>query len=669
MAPVAAPAAANGDAPAAAPASWYDSLFPYLRIFLFWYAFQSITGGGGFASLFGAKPQPQKVQSQQSSFAVDDGSAPAAASVAAISQGNAASQAAMEAMAKPLHNAFSNGESLQLRVYVSPDETFVFEGDLEREQEQLRWFESDVPYVPSFAALAAEDEQLVKHLNVTVDAHLLSNGSLFAHIFLTRAQYSPNPNDPDYDHMATVYRQIPLTAYRPRPKIVVKRNLLGGTTTDDTDEQAQQQQEQQAADNIDPDTFVSLWKPKFAINFVHDQAVFQGRVQPPPFMAPYMELDRERGLYLPALFLNEFWLLEDMLLPVNDSVVSLPLEMSFYPLPMYKLALYTQMEQNFKNQEMAGASTKRDNDKMKRMFVDTNPYLLGITFAVSLLHSLFDFLAFKNDVSFWKNQKSLEGLSLRTIVLNSFFQLVIFLYLMDNDTSWMILISSGISLVIEVWKIKKAMVISRDENNKLVFASVESYSDSPTAEHDRVAVAHLSYVLYPLIVGNACYSLTYGVHKGWYSWVLSSLTSFVYAFGFIMMTPQLYINYKLKSVAHLPWRAMVYKSLNTFIDDLFAFVIHMPWMHRLSCFRDDLIFFIYLYQRWKYPVDKTRVNEFGQGPSPEEEAQAALAAETTVTEIEENEATSSTEYMVTKRKTTTTTTTTTTTSTNVQASD
>jgi hypothetical protein len=32
---------------------------------------------------------------------------------------------------------------------------------------------------------------------------------------------------------------------------------------------------------------------------------------------------------------------------------------------------------------------------------------------------------------------------------------------------------------------------------------------------------------------------------------------FVYAFGFVMMTPQLYINYKLKSVAHMPWKAMV----------------------------------------------------------------------------------------------------------------
>jgi hypothetical protein len=53
-----------------------------------------------------------------------------------------------------------------------------------------------------------------------------------------------------------------------------------------------------------------------------------------------------------------------------------------------------------------------------------------------------------------------------------------------------------------------------------------------------------------------------------------------------MMTPQLFINYKLKSVAHLPWRMLTYKALNTFIDDIFAFVIKMPTLYRIGCLRD-----------------------------------------------------------------------------------
>ena len=133
---------------------------------------------------------------------------------------------------------------------------------------------------------------------------------------------------------------------------------------------------------------------------------------------------------------------------------------------------------------------------------------------------------------------------------------------------------------------------------------------------------YMKIVCTPLIAGYSLYSLVYHcksdfikdvlynciylAHKGWYGWILGSLTGVVYAFGFIMMTPQLFINYKLKSVAHLPWKTLVYRALNTFIDDLFAFIIYMPTMHRLSCFRDDVIFIIYMYQRWIYPVDKRR---------------------------------------------------------------
>merc|ERR1712061_704962 len=113
-------------------------------------------------------------------------------------------------------------------------------------------------------------------------------------------------------------------------------------------------------------------------------------------------------------------------------------------------------------------------------------------------------------------------------------------------------------------------------------------------------------VMTPLFIGYSIRSALYGKHKGWYSFMVSAAAGGVYTFGFMMMCPQLYINYKLKSVEHLPWRALTYKAMNTFVDDIAAFLIDMPMMHRLSCFRDDIIFFIYVYQRWHYRVDKTR---------------------------------------------------------------
>lgn len=46
------------------------------------------------------------------------------------------------------------------------------------------------------------------------------------------------------------------------------------------------------------------------------------------------------------------------------------------------------------------------------------------------------------------------------------------------------------------------------------------------------------------------------------------------------MTPQLFRNYFLKSVEHMPWRVVCCKFLNTFIDDIAACIIRMPKMHR-----------------------------------------------------------------------------------------
>ena len=45
----------------------------------------------------------------------------------------------------------------------------------------------------------------------------------------------------------------------------------------------------------------------------------------------------------------------------------------------------------------------------------------------------------------------------RSVKLDYFFQLIILLYLFDNDTSWMILGSSCVGLVIELWKLRKAV--------------------------------------------------------------------------------------------------------------------------------------------------------------------------------------------------------------------
>lgn len=51
--------------------------------------------------------------------------------------------------------------------------------------------------------------------------------------------------------------------------------------------------------------------------------------------------------------------------------------------------------------------------------------------------------------------------------------------------------------------------------------------------YDRLAFRYVSYVAIPLLAGYTVYSLLYNTHRGWYSFVISTLTSFVYMFGFV----------------------------------------------------------------------------------------------------------------------------------------
>lgn len=85
----------------------------------------------------------------------------------------------------------------------------------------------------------------------------------------------------------------------------------------------------------------------------------------------------------------------------------------------------------------------------------------------------------------------------------------------------------------------------------------------------------------------------------------------------------------------------MYKFLNTFIDDLFAFTVKMPWLYRLGTLRDDVIFFVWVYQAWKYKVDYKRVNEFGQGGESDEEVEEEVVSET-VKKVEADTAAKST---------------------------
>lgn len=206
----------------------------------------------------------------------------------------------------------------------------------------------------------------------------------------------------------------------------------------------------------------------------------------------------------------------------------LPLNIVFEPIGITKFQILASLDESFKqaaqNPGMGGGA---DFDELKRVLLETNPVLLATTVLVTVLHMLFELLAFKNDVSHWKDKKNQVGVSLRTIITNVVVQLIITLYLFDNstETSWMILFSQGMGLLIEAWKITKVVDIKLIPNTvpggllpyklQIKDKHVLSEEEIATKEYDALAFKYVTWGTAPLLVGYTIYSMLYESHRGW----------------------------------------------------------------------------------------------------------------------------------------------------------
>lgn len=472
---------------------------------------------------------------------------------------------------------------------------------------------------------------------IQVPTLVQKNGTLYGHFYIGLSGARLDPTEKGYDTSSAYHFVYPLTQYIPKKKEAKTRSLLGGN-----DElEAEEPVEELANGPI----IASYYHPNISLSFIPNSGTFSFP-QSHPAVRQFLALEAtgardasgQNAWYYPILFMNTFWQLRTHMTLLNETVKTLPMHIDLNNLADWKFKTMASIDLSAKEAArksafgtpIPGGSDGSEIEMIKEIFIDTNPILLGITIVVSIAHMLLEMLAFGSDIAHYRKKKDNVGISVRSILANVFMQTVIFLYLIDQsqNTSWMILGSQGIGILIEFWKITTVVDVKfRRRPGSIIPISFEdkyklSETEQKTKEYDEIAFKYMYIAGVPLLLAYAVYSLVYETHKSWYSFVIATLVGSVYAYGFLMMVPSLYINYRLKSVAHMPGKAMMYKFLNTFIDDLFAFTIKMPFLHRLATFRDDIIFFIYLYQRWAYKVDYTRVNEFGQGGEDEPEESA-----------------------------------------------
>lgn len=169
-------------------------------------------------------------------------------------------------------------------------------------------------------------------------------------------------------------------------------------------------------------------------------------------MSAWYGIDQRVNAYQPPVYLSDFWTTTDKFLEINETTKAANLTLNFQVYNQYYFMLTASVGYNDKLYESLGME-KTDSNMLKRMFLESNIYLISVTMVVSLLHTVFEVLAFKNDIQFWNKKDSVEGISIKTLYMNLICEVIILLYLLDNETSYMIYMSMGFAIVLNSWKI------------------------------------------------------------------------------------------------------------------------------------------------------------------------------------------------------------------------
>ena len=236
-----------------------------------------------------------------------------------------------------------------------------------------------------------------------VPREVQNNGTLWAHFYVALRGHELDPTARKYDAGKAYHFARPLNHVLPKKKVAKTKKLLGGSN--------------ETVEEI-PDTtstgpvMASYYHPNFTISFIPDSGT-QTYPAMHPAVRQNIQLEStgvrdetgQNGWYYPILFVNTFWQLRNHMTELNSTVTELPLRITLNNLNHWKFSMYATVDESMKQTQRQAASgtsmTGSDGSELemfKSILIDTNPYLLATTAIVSILHMIFEMLAFKSDI-------------------------------------------------------------------------------------------------------------------------------------------------------------------------------------------------------------------------------------------------------------------------------
>lgn len=247
----------------------------------------------------------------------------------------------------------------------------------------------------------SDSREIDTTINIPKEAQ--QNGTLWAHFYvgLTGTQLDPAAKDYNTDKAFHFFR--PLNQYLPKKKVKKLKNLLSSS----------EEPEEEEEDNTPNVQMVSYYHPNFTVSVIPD-AGNQNYRSVHPAVRQYIQLEStgardasgQNGWYYPMVFLNTFWQLRSHMTELNSTVDTMPLRITLNNLQNWKFSMVTSFDEGSKQnvrQAAYGGQTPGGGDgsefeMVKEVLLNTNIWLLGTTGVVTILHMVFETLAFKNDI-------------------------------------------------------------------------------------------------------------------------------------------------------------------------------------------------------------------------------------------------------------------------------
>lgn len=193
-----------------------------------------------------------------------------------------------------------------------------------------------------------------------------------------------------------------------------------------------------------------------------------------------------------------------------------------------------------------------------------------------LFNALFEFLAFKNDISFWRKKTNGIGVSFNSIIITLTTRIVLLLSTTDIVKNPLSCLTHILYISVDIWKIYRMLTFKYYWNISYFKPSIKVVSqpknkmiqlgEEKTQQLDNIMVRYLILSTPPLFFAYDMYNYQNTSYCLSRKIAITTMTDYILLFGPLMaIGSQLYMNSQMNLINHTSFYTILYKSINVIL--------------------------------------------------------------------------------------------------------